>query len=154
MEARRDNVEQRINDFQGRVELAPRTEQEMFTLNRDYNKLHENYLNLLNKKLDAQMAEKLEKRWKGENFRIIDTARLPERPVFPNRLLFAIGGLGLGLFIGLASSIGAELLDHSIKNIRELETVLPYPVLATVPHIPEPQPSARGGSLADAARDL
>jgi polysaccharide biosynthesis transport protein len=154
LEGKRDSLDQRINDFQARVEVAPRTEQEMFTLTRDYNKLHENYSALLNKKLEAQMAEKLEKRWKGENFRIIDPARLPESPVFPNRLLFLVGGLGLGLFVGLAASIGAELLDHSIKNIRDLETVLPYPVLATVPHIPQPRSGVRAAGLAEAAREI
>ena len=152
--AKRDNLEQRIAEFQARVEQVPRTEQQLATLTRDYNKLHENYLALLNKKLEAQMAERLEKRWKGQNFRILDPADLPESPFSPNRPLLLTAGILLGLLAGLGASVGAELLDHSIKNVRELETVLPYPILATVPHIPDSQPPLAGASVADAAREL
>jgi polysaccharide chain length determinant protein (PEP-CTERM system associated) len=152
--AKRENLEQRIAEFQARVEQVPRTEQQLATLTRDYNKLHENYLALLNKKLEAQMAERLEKRWKGQNFRILDPADLPESPFSPNRPLLLTAGILLGLIAGLGASVGAELLDHSIKNVRELETVLPYPILATVPHIPDSQPPLAGASVADAAREL
>ena len=151
---RRDNLEQRISEFQARVEQVPRTEQQLATLTRDYNKLHENYLALLNKKLEAQMAERLEKRWKGQNFRILDPADLPESPFSPNRPLLLGAGILLGLLAGLGAAVGAEVLDHSIKNVRELESVLPYPILATVPHIPDTQPPLAEASVADAARDL
>jgi capsular polysaccharide biosynthesis protein len=41
----------------------------------------------------------------------------------------------LGLGSGVGVSLLAELLDHSIKGLRELEAVLPYPVLAAFPHV-------------------
>ena len=66
--------------FQGRVEETPRTEQELATLTRDYQQLNQNYLDLLRKKMDAQMAERLQDQWKTDNFRILDPAFLPEGP--------------------------------------------------------------------------
>jgi uncharacterized protein involved in exopolysaccharide biosynthesis len=117
------------------VDLAPRTEQELATLTRDFQKLNENYLALLNKKLDAQMAQKLEERWKGERFRILDPAYLPEQPVSPNRLAFALGGLVAGLAAGLLLAGGAELLDRSVKTARQLQDAIPYPVIAIITHI-------------------
>jgi polysaccharide chain length determinant protein (PEP-CTERM system associated) len=143
------DVDKRIADFQGRVEQAPRVEQDIATLTRDYNKLNENYLALLNKKLEAQMAAKLEQRWKGEQFRILDPANVPERPVFPDKRLFAVLGALLGLGIGMGLAVSAHLLDHSLKNVAQLEELLPFPVLANIPSIqatPNEPRRPRGGS--------
>jgi polysaccharide chain length determinant protein (PEP-CTERM system associated) len=135
LQAKRDELEKRIAMFQGRVEEVPRTEQELAVLTRDYQKMNENYLALLNKKLDAQMAERLEKRWKGERFRILDPAYQPENPVFPRRSLFLSAGIVLGLLLGLVLAFVGEYFDHTIKSLGELEATLPYPVLAAFPHM-------------------
>jgi len=140
LKAKRDELERQIGSFQSRVELAPRTEQELATLTRDYQKLRENYMSLLNKKLEAQMAERLEQRWKGQQFRILDPAFVPDRPYFPNRQIFLLVGVLAGIILGLGAAIGAELVDRSIKNVRELESVIPFPVLATLPHVQSPKP--------------
>jgi polysaccharide chain length determinant protein (PEP-CTERM system associated) len=135
LKARRRDLDARISEFQARVEMTPRTEQELATLTRDYQKLKDNYLALFNRKLEAQMAEKLDERWKGEHFRILDPAYLPEKPSFPKRSMFLLVGLFLGLLAGVGVSMGAEALDHSIKTARELEAVIPYPLFATFPEI-------------------
>jgi polysaccharide chain length determinant protein (PEP-CTERM system associated) len=136
LKTKREELEGRIASFQARVEQTPKTEQELATLNRDSKNLRDNYQVLLNKKLEAQQAEKLEKRWKGEHFKTLDPAHLPERAFFPSRSLFLAGGLLLGLALGLGLAFSVEVLDHSLKNIAELEAVVPYPVLASIPHIP------------------
>jgi polysaccharide chain length determinant protein (PEP-CTERM system associated) len=127
------DLERSIETFQARVEQAPRTEQEIATLSRDFQKLNERYLNLLNKKLEAQMNAKMEQRWKGEQFRILDPANLPERPYWPQPGLFVALGLALGLFAGLAVAIGADFFDSTVKSVREVEELLPFPVLAVIP---------------------
>lgn len=136
---RESDIEARIATFQGRVEQAPRTEEEIQTLSRDFQKLNENYLTLLNKKLEAQMAAKLEQRWKGEQFRILDPANLPERHIFPNRPLFFAAGVFLGLLAGIGAAVAADFLDHSVKSVRELEQLLPFPVLAVIPSFKDPR---------------
>jgi polysaccharide chain length determinant protein (PEP-CTERM system associated) len=154
LKARQLEVERRTSIFTARVEESPRTEQELATLTRDFQKLKENYLTLLNKKLEAQMAAKLEERWKGEQFKILDPASLPDQHIAPNRLLIVSAGLVLGLALGLAAAFTADFLDHSIKNIRELEATLAVPLLATIPHIgPRAQQEAGGsGSRGGASR--
>jgi polysaccharide chain length determinant protein (PEP-CTERM system associated) len=135
LRVRAAGVDRRIAALQARVDEAPRTEQLLSSLTRDYQKLNENYLTLLNKKLDAQMAQKLEERWKGERFRVLDPAYLPEQPVSPDAALFLMGGVLLGLALGLGLAYLAEFLDRSVKDVDELEDALPYPVLATIPHV-------------------
>ncbi len=122
-----------MNRFRARVEEAPRTEQELATLTRDYRKLNENYLVLLNKKLDAQMSARVEKRWKGEHFTILDPAHFPEAAYWPNRPLLLGVGIVLGLLVGMGTAIGAEMLDGSVKDVEDLQTIAPYPVLAAIP---------------------
>jgi succinoglycan biosynthesis transport protein ExoP len=143
LETKRADVEARIGTFRARVEQAPRTEQELATLNRDYQKLNENYLGLLTKKLDAKMSAKLEQRWKGEHFTILDPAHLPEQPYWPNRPLLLGGGLLIGLLLGMALSVGREFFDSTIKDQDDLEALLPYPVLATVSYVPQVEAASR-----------
>jgi polysaccharide chain length determinant protein (PEP-CTERM system associated) len=135
LEGKLADVDRRIAVFQGRVEDTPRTEQELATLTRDYEQLNQAYLDLLKKKMDAQMAEKLENKWKTDNFRILDPAYLPERPVSPNKWLYLWGGMVLGLLAGLGASVAAEMLDPTLKSLREVEALLPFPVLATLPRL-------------------
>ena len=139
LNAKREEINARIAALQGRVEGAPRTEQELATLTRDYQKLNENYLSLLNKKLDAQMAEKLEKQWKGERFKVLDPASFPEQPFSPNKKLFVVTGAMAGLCLGFGLALGADLLDHSIRNAAEVERLFAQPVLATIAHISVPR---------------
>jgi polysaccharide chain length determinant protein (PEP-CTERM system associated) len=134
METRLASLDERITRFRERVEQAPRTEQELATLTRDYHKLNENYLAMLNKKLDAQMSARVEKRWKGEQFTILDPAHFPETAYWPDRPLLLGIGIVLGLLAGFGAAVGAELLDSSVKDIEDLQSIAPFPVLASIPY--------------------
>jgi len=135
LEARDAEIEKRIQGLQGRVDNSPRTEQGLGTLTRDYEKLNENYVNLFKKKLDAELAKRLEQRWQGERYRVLEPAYLPETSSFPKTWLFGLLGAILGLGAGLGAALAAELLDHSVKGLRELEANLPFPVLAVFPQV-------------------
>ena len=124
-----------IAAFQSRVERIPEREQQMASIMRDYENSRINYQNLLNKKLDAQLAENLEKRQKGEQFRILDPANLPLKPFKPDpRKIILIGILiGLGTGGGLAYLI--EYIDGSFRKPEDIYATTGLPVLATVPRI-------------------
>ncbi len=142
---KRSQLEGKIAALQSRVDKTPKTEQELSTLTRDYDKLNENYLTLLKKKMDAQMAAKLEQRWQGDRFRVLDPANLPESPSFPQPWTFIIAGVVTGLLAGMGTCFVADFLDQSVRNVRELEQLLPYPVLAVLPFIvPEKETRRRG----------
>jgi succinoglycan biosynthesis transport protein ExoP len=136
LEARLADLEQKIATVRSRVEATPRTEQELTNLARDYGKLNDNYLALLSKQLEAQMAGRLERRWKGDRFRMLDPANLPEEPYFPNPFLIIGLGTVAGLFVGLGGAVAAEFVDPSVKDAQDLESILTHPVLARIPHLP------------------
>jgi uncharacterized protein involved in exopolysaccharide biosynthesis len=129
------DVDRRIAAFQARVEAAPKREQEILGLTRDYQKLSENYTQLLSQKLDAETASRLEQRAKGQQFRVIDPAYLPMRPSFPNRGLFALAGALAGLLLGVSLAVVADILDPTLKEADEAAAALRLPLLAVVPYV-------------------
>jgi polysaccharide chain length determinant protein (PEP-CTERM system associated) len=137
LEARNEDLRGKIAAIRRNVEETPRTEQELATLTRDYKKLDENYTALLSKQLEAQMSGRLEQRWKGERFRMLDPASLPDKPVFPKPALMLGLGAFLGLLTGLGASMIAEYLDPTVKDGEVLRAVQGYPVLAVIPHVPD-----------------
>jgi len=143
LEMRQADLQRRIAVLRSRVEDTPRTEQELSNLNRDYNKLSDNYTSLLSKQLEAQMAGRLEERWRGDRFRVLDPAHLPDKPDSPRPKRILSLGLVVGLLIGLGLSVVAELLDPTVKDVQQLEGLLSYPVLARIPHLPSPSGSAK-----------
>jgi protein tyrosine kinase modulator len=144
-------IDKRIAELQAQVDEAPRSEQDLATLTRDFDKLNENYASLLSKKMDAQMARKLEQRWKGERFRVLDPAYLPDRPSFPNVPLFALAGLVAGAILGVGAAFVIEDFDHTVKRADELAALLPYPVVGVIGRIELPPSAAAADAAASPA---
>ena len=124
-----------ISSLQGRVERIPAREQQMAALMRDYENTKQNYQNLLNKKLDAQLAESLEKRQKGEQFRILDPANLPVKPFKPDTSKIALIGLALGIGSGAGLVFLLEYIDASFRKPDDVYAFIGIPVLASVPRV-------------------
>src|SRR3989475_8730664 len=98
-------LQNQIGLFQGRVALSPAVEEQYKALNRDYNTAQRFYDDLLAKKSQSEMQTDMELRQQGEQMRLLNPADLPDTPSFPNRIMFASGGLGGGLGLGLALAL-------------------------------------------------
>lgn len=143
LEDKRGNLEGQIAGLRANIGETPRTEQELATLTRDYEKLNENYTALLTKQMEAQLAGRLERRWKGDRFRVLDPASLPERPYFPKVWMVVGLGIASGLFVGLLVAVLVEYFDSTVKDIRDLEVLQGFPVLAAIPPIGPLPPGPR-----------
>jgi hypothetical protein len=71
----------------------------------------------------------------GEEFRILDPAVPARNAVAPQRLLFILLGVGLGLAAAGAAVLIADQLDGSFHTLDELQAFSKVPVLVTIPHI-------------------
>jgi polysaccharide chain length determinant protein (PEP-CTERM system associated) len=116
-----DRVKAQIEQYQSRVEGTPKREQELAALTRDYNITQQNYQRLLDRFYEAKRAEEMEKRQQGEQFRIVDYAQIPEVPVSPNPLRIALIFLALGMGTGAGIIVFLEMIDSSVKGVRQLE---------------------------------
>ena len=137
MESQYALLQQKIGDYQSRVERIPLVEQELQALERDYALISNYYSELLSRKLEAETAGAVEKKWQ-EQFSIIDPAQVPERAAYPKASIFLLAGVAGGLGIGVLGAFLLEVLDPSVKSLRELEALIPYPVLLTLPRVKSP----------------
>jgi hypothetical protein len=119
--------------YQERVDKVPARESEMAELTRDYTTLQAMYTSMLAKKEDASIAANLERRQIGEQFKLLDPARLPERPVSPDRPRLNMLGMAVGFAVGLALVGLLEYRDSAFTTDDEITNILQLPVLAVVP---------------------
>jgi len=138
-----EQIRKQIGLFQGRIQSSPTVEQQYKELTRGYQTALESYNELQKKRDNSEMATNLERKQEGEQFSVLDPANLPDKPSFPNRPLFALGGLGGGLALGLGLAFLLEMKDTSVKTERDVEFALHLPVLAMVPEI-EPASEKKG----------
>lgn len=125
--------------YQKRVENTPKREQELLSLRRDYKNIKETYDSLLSRKLEAQIAVNMEKKQKGEQFRILDPARLPTKPVEPDMKKIFMLAVTIGLGIGAGLIFLLEYYDSSFKKVEDIESYLELPVLSTIPALYQPK---------------
>src|SRR5882762_677348 len=136
-------INAQIAVYTRRLENTPKHEQELAILTRDYDTSKELFKSLLTKRGEADMASELELRQKGENFRVIEPARLPERPAGPNRFRLLLVGLALAIGASGAAVVLAEQVDTSFRGVDEIRSSLPLPVLSAIPRITTEQDRVR-----------
>lgn len=127
------SIRDQIKVYQKRVEDTPASEQMMADIERDYQTSQRNYQALLEKKLSARLAENMEKRQKGERFKVIDPANVPEKPFKPDRIKVALAGSAIGLGIGAGLVYLLEFLNPAFRRPEDFNGLLDKPVLAVIP---------------------
>ena len=90
-----------------------------------------------------RVAVDLERRQIGEQFRIVDAAIVPNRPISPVRIQINAIGLAVGLLLGLGIAALLELRDGSLRTEGDILSVLSLPVLAIVPYVQTSQERGR-----------
>jgi polysaccharide chain length determinant protein (PEP-CTERM system associated) len=124
-----------IGDYQSRIEAVPGVESEYLALTRDYDTMQSSFKDLLTKSESARVAEDLETRQIGEQFRVLDAPRVPYRAISPQRSIISGAGLAGGLLLGLLIVGLMELRDGSLKSVQDVAQVLKLPVIAVVPSV-------------------
>ncbi len=124
-----------IGQYRARVEAAPRVEQEMLSLTREYDIEREAYSKLKERRQAAILNEELLRTQGGEQFSILVPASFPTSPFKPNPFRVLLMALAAGLVIGGAGVMGREYLDRSVHDVRALRDEFELPVLAEIPRI-------------------
>ncbi|MGA2966732.1 MAG: hypothetical protein ABSD64_11010 [Terriglobales bacterium] len=117
----------KINQYQARLNMAPVMEQQFADITRDYDQSK------------AEMSTDLEKTQQGEHFRMLDPPNLPVRPYKPNRLQLCGLGFVVGLVLGGGFACGKEKLSGKIYSEREIKKLVPFDVIAEIPPIETPR---------------
>jgi polysaccharide chain length determinant protein (PEP-CTERM system associated) len=132
---RQPQMQEQIDFHSSKLEREPVFEQQMAGLMRDYDTLRAHYTSLLDRKLSAEMATQLEAKQQGERFVILDPAQVPDAPAGPNRALFTLGGILVGIFAGAALAVAVEMADETVRNEKEATQIAGKSVLAGIPEM-------------------
>ena len=124
-----------IASYQARVESAPRVEQQMVSLQREYDLERSAFGELTQKKQAALLSEEIERKQGSEQFAVLVPAGLPTEPFKPKPARVLIMALAAGFVLGGAGAFGREYLDRSVHDARGLRDQFELPVLAEIPRI-------------------
>lgn len=133
-----EGLQSRINEYQGRLNAQPETEQQLAELTRGYDQSKANYDDLLKKKTQSAMATSMEQMLQGERFTMLDPPSLPTKPDFPNRIKFCGMGIAVGLGLGCLVVFLFEFLDDRMHGEKEIKDLLAIRVLSEIPEIQSP----------------
>ena len=126
-------IKNKIQVYNNRIERIPKVELDLTKLTRDYSTMRSRYQSLLQKKIDARMAEELERRQKGEQFKVLDSAIIPEKPFKPDVKKVMLLALMAGLGIGCGLAYLREIMDGGFYSTEDLEAFLGAKVLVSIP---------------------
>ncbi len=133
--AEAEKIKKQISLYRERIERTPEVELELTKLTRDYATMRNRYESLLNKKINAQLSEQLERRQKGEQFKVIDPAIPPGKPVKPDVKRVMLIALMAGLGVGCGLAYLREIMDGSFYNTEDMESFLGTRVLVSIPPV-------------------
>ena len=139
LEADISKIQEQITIYQKRVENTPKREQELLSLKRDYANVKGTYDSLLKRKLEAAISVNMEKKQKGEQFRVIDPARLPEKIIKPDMNRLFVLTLAAGLVVGCGLVFLLEYFDTSFRRPEDIDSLLRVPVIAILPSVIHPE---------------
>jgi polysaccharide chain length determinant protein (PEP-CTERM system associated) len=124
-----------IGQYQARVEAAPMIEQQLASLNREYELERQQYTTLTERHQSALLGEDLERRGAAEQFTVLYPAFRPSTPTTPNVPRLLIMAVLAGIVLGGVLAFGREYLDSTIYDGRTLQREFAVPVLVEIPKI-------------------
>jgi polysaccharide chain length determinant protein (PEP-CTERM system associated) len=129
------DIERQIAQYQQRVESAPRVEQQLAAMVRDYELEKQQYAELSSKLHAATISESVERTGAGEQFTLLYPATLPTEPKSPVPMRVMLFSIAAGFMLGAGAILAREYFDRSVRDVRDLKAEFELPVLGKVARI-------------------
>ena len=121
-----------VAKLQSSIDIIPEVEARLAKLNRGYEVTRERYLDLVERKESARLAQSAGQSASDITFRVIEPPIVPYKPSGPNRLLFLSGVLLAAMGAGLAWSFLRYMINPTFIDLNQLSHVTGLPVLGSV----------------------
>jgi len=103
-------------------------------LAREVEVLKKEYLFLVQKHKEAEIAEEVESK-ETASLQVIDWANIPTSPYLPKTKIFILGSIVVGIFLGIFSTFFFDYFDHTIRLEDDVELSVGHAVFAAIPHL-------------------
>jgi succinoglycan biosynthesis transport protein ExoP len=135
--ARRTDVIGDIEDLEAKINVAPEVARELTALLREIGIVENTYKNIQQRivQLEKERREEISPEQTEWYWEVKKEPRLPYLPVYPNRPLYIVLAVFLGLTLGLGASLAREALDGTIRGTRDVRHVMQMPPIAAIPQI-------------------
>ncbi|PHJ66986.1 lipopolysaccharide biosynthesis protein [Nostoc linckia z18] len=117
--------------YKKRVNVLPRLEQTQRQLERKLKAAQTTYEALLTKLQEVQVAENQN----IGNARIISPALIPDQSSGPRKLIVIAAGGVLGVIVALIAAFTLDLIDSSVKTLKEARELFQYTLLGVIPSV-------------------
>jgi len=124
--------EKYVQKLKESIDVIPEVEAKLAKLNRDYEITRERYLDLVQRRESARLAQDAGQSTNDVTFRVIEPPIVPSLPSGPNRPLLLTAVLFLSLCAGLGWSLFRYLLQPTFIDLRQVGRKIGLPVLGTV----------------------
>jgi capsular exopolysaccharide synthesis family protein len=130
-------------NYINRAKSLPKLEQTQRELQRRVEASQTTYETLLNKLQEAQVAENQT----VGNARIIEAALIPEKNAGPGKKKYLIAGGMVGIMLAIATAFLLDLIDRSVKSVKEAKELFGYTLLGVIPALSKSGKSVHIGNL-------
>ncbi|KAB8320953.1 polysaccharide biosynthesis tyrosine autokinase [Tolypothrix campylonemoides VB511288] len=117
--------------YKQRANVLPKLEQNQRQLERKLKAAQTTYETLLTRLQEIQVAENQN----VGNARIISPALIPDKPAGSQKILVITGGGVLGILLGVIAAFSLDLIDRSVKTVKEARELFKYTMLGVIPSI-------------------
>lgn len=132
------NIQRRfIATKQAQLRSIPAVRSGLDELERDKNSQKLLYEQLVTRYGQSEVSKHIDVQGKATDFRIVDPAILPIRPIAPVRVKIILFGIAGGVLASFCLLVLMDTLDRSVRNVESLRS-LGVQVLAVVPTIENP----------------
>lgn len=118
------------SSYKKRADFIPNLEKTQGELERRLSVAQKSYEQLLTRLQEIRVAENQT----VGNARIIQEAIVPTQPVRSKMTIYlAAGGVFVGLLLGVAAAFSIDLIDRSLKTVKEAQALFGYTLLGLIP---------------------
>jgi polysaccharide chain length determinant protein (PEP-CTERM system associated) len=121
-----------VDKLRESIDVIPEVEARLAKLNRDYEVTRERYLDLVERRESAKLAQNAGQTASDVTFRIIEPPIVPSHPSGPKRLMLLGGALAAAIGAGLGWCFLRYMLQPTYISLRQLRENIGLPVLGSV----------------------
>jgi polysaccharide biosynthesis transport protein len=133
--ARSGELRAKLNDLESRMTSAPEVERDYQIVTRDLESARTQYQELLKRQMDAEVSAAAIAGGTADKFRVKSQPGTPDEPAKPLRIAIVIIAIVLGVIVGLSAIVVAQILDQTVRGVRDIREILDVAPLSAVPVI-------------------